>query len=135
ACPDRFGVAAAEHGRDVRRSESLADPRDARQDLPCHGYGVLDELELAQTDIAGAAVVLPVLLAEVIHQVTVAAPHRRGISLHVRQQTTRARRELAVALEHDAPLHEGGGRVAQHALGFEPIAAGPARLLLLVLQR
>ena len=34
-----------------------------------------------------------------------------------------------------APLHEIGGRVDQHAFGFEPVAAGAAGFLLIVLER
>ena len=44
-------------------------------------------------------------------------------------------RQLAVLLEHHAPLQEVGARVDQHALGLEPVAAGAARFLLIVLER
>ena len=43
--------------------------------------------------------------------------------------------QLAVLLEHHAPLQEVGARVDQHALGLEAVAAGAARLLLVVLER
>ena len=43
--------------------------------------------------------------------------------------------QLAVALQHQPPLHEVGGRVDEHALGFEAVAPGAAGLLLVVLER
>ena len=64
-----------------------------------------------------------------------AAPDPRGVALHVAQQRAPRIGQLAVTLEHDAPLQEVRRRIDQHALGLEPVAAGAAGLLLVVLER
>ncbi len=65
----------------------------------------------------------------------VAASDAAGVALHVAQQPARRVVELAAAFEHHAPLEKIGAREDQHALGFEPVAAGAACFLLIVLQR
>ena len=64
-----------------------------------------------------------------------AAPDARCIALDVAQQRAPRIVELAISLEHHPPLHEVSGRVDEDALGFESIAAGTARFLLIVLER
>ena len=61
--------------------------------------------------------------AEVADQVPVAAADACGVALHVAQQLARAVGQLAVLLEHEAPFHEVGRRVDEHALGLEAVAA------------
>ena len=63
------------------------------------------------------------------------AADARGVALHVAQQRAPRLGQLAVPLEHHPPLQEVGGRVDQHALRFEAVAAGPPGLLLVVLER
>ena len=64
-----------------------------------------------------------------------AAADARGISLDVAKQLARRVGELAVALEHQPPLHEVGGRVEEHAFRLESVTAGTAGFLLIVLER
>ena len=52
-----------------------------------------------------------------------------------RSSVARAVGPLAVGLEHLPPADEVGARVDQHALGRQAVAAGAARLLLVVLGR
>ena len=64
-----------------------------------------------------------------------AATDARRIALDVAQQRAPRIVELAVSLEHHPPLHEVSGRVDEDALGFESVAAGTSRFLLVVLER
>ncbi len=64
-----------------------------------------------------------------------AAADAGGVALHVAQEGAARVGQLAVALEHDAPLQEVGARVNQHAFRLEPVAAGASRFLLVVLER
>jgi hypothetical protein len=57
------------------------------------------------------------------------------VALDIAQQLPGAVGQLAVALEHQPPLHEISCRVDQHAFRLEPVAPGPARLLLIMLER
>ena len=52
-----------------------------------------------------------------------------------RSSAARAVAPLAVGFEHLPPADEVGARVNQHALRRQPVAAGAARLLLVVLRR
>ena len=92
-------------------------------------------LELVQADVAGAASIFVVPVAEVLGQMPVAAADTRRVALHLPQQLAARVVELAVLLEHRAPFHEIGRRVNQQALGFEPVAARASRFLLVVLER
>ena len=63
------------------------------------------------------------------------AADARCVPLHLPKQGAAGVGELAVLLEHRAPLHEVGWRVDQEALRLEAVAAGAPRLLLVVLER
>ena len=119
----------------MRGAEALADARDARQDLAREHDRIGDGLELVEAVVARAAVRLRVGLAEVADEMPMAAADARGVALDVAQQRPPRVGQLAVPLEHDAPLQEVGRRVDEHALGLEAVAAGAAGLLLVVLER
>ena len=58
-----------------------------------------------------------------------------GIPLDVAQQRLLRVGQLAVCRQHRAPLREVAAGVDEHTLGLEPVAAGAASLLLIVLER
>ena len=62
-------------------------------------------------------------------------PDARGVPLHVAQERSTRIRQLAVPLEHDAPLEKVRRRVDQHALGLETVTTRSPRFLLVVLER
>src|SRR5580765_4465652 len=132
---DLVGRAAAQDVGDVRDPESLSHSRNTRQDLAGHDNGIRRGFELLQAVIAGAAVVALILLAKVCEQQTMATGNAGGIALDVAKQLARCVSQLAVALEHQPPLHEVGCRVNQEALGLQPVASRPPRLLLIMLER
>src|SRR5690606_40700529 len=74
-------------------------------------------------------------LAEVADEMTMAAADAAGVAFDVPEQLPGALGQFPVALEHEPPLHEVGGRVDEHALRLETIASGAAGLLLIVLER
>ena len=74
-------------------------------------------------------------IAEVADEVAMAAADARRVALHLAQQRRRASVSSPFRSSIDAPLHEVGRRRDQHALGLEPVAAGAAGLLLIVLER
>ena len=117
------------------RAEALPDARHAREDLAREHDRFVDGLELVEAVVARAAVGLRVGLAEVSDQMAMAAADARRVAFDVAEQRATRVGELAVALEHDAPLQEVGRRVDQHALRFEAVAPGAAGLLLVVLER
>ena len=66
-------LTAAQHARHVRRAEALPDPRYAGEDLARHHRRFGDRLQLAEAEVAGAAVAALVGLAEIADEVPVAA--------------------------------------------------------------
>src|SRR6185503_5388265 len=116
-------------------TETLADTGDARQDLARDHDGLAHRLQLAKAVIASAAVFPGVLLAEVRDEMPMPAADAGGVALHVAQQRAPRVVQLAIALEHHAPLQEVGARIHEDALRFEAVAPGASRLLLVVLQR
>ena len=99
----------AQHVGDVRRAEALADARDAREDLarerapgrrPTRARRGSSRRRRSRSRRDG--------LAEIGDQVTVPAADAGGVALHVAQQRRARVGELAVPLEHDAPLQEVG---------------------------
>jgi hypothetical protein len=118
----------------VSGAEALADAGDTRQHFSGHDHRIGDRFELVEAVVTRAAIGAIVGFAEIPDQVPVPAADGCGVALDVAQQRAPGIRELAVALEHDAPLQEIGGRVNQHALGLESVAPGSSRFLLVVLQ-
>ena len=116
-------------------AEALLDARHARADLLRQDQRIVDALDLAEADVAGAAVAALVGLAEVLDQRLVPALERAGVALHLAQVGDVGFAQLARQLHDPAPLQEVGGRVEQQALGGEAVAAGAAGLLLVVLER
>ena len=70
---DALLLGAGEHLGRVVAAEALAEPHDARQDFLGEHERLVDEVELAEADVAGAAVVAVELLAEVLDERAVAA--------------------------------------------------------------
>ena len=132
---DLVGDAAAQHVDDVAHAPALADPDDRRQDLLGDCQRVGDTLQLLETPVAGVAGGALVSLAEVLHQHAVAAAGAGCVPLHVAQQPSGGLRQLPALLQHLPPLGEVGAGVEQYALGLQPVPAGAARLLLVVLER
>src|SRR5688572_33466126 len=64
-----------------------------------------------------------------------AAADARRIPLHLAEQRAAGIIELAILLEHGPPFHEVGRRVNEQAFGLEPVSAGTARFLLVMLER
>ena len=116
-------------------AEALLDARHARADLLRQDQRIVDALDLAEADVAGAAVAALVGLAEVLDQRLVPALEGAGVALHLAQVGDVGFAQLARQLHDPAPLQEVGGRVEQQALGGEAVAAGAAGLLLVVLER
>ena len=131
-----LAVAAAQDVGHVRRAEALPDPRDTRQDLARQQHRLGDGFELAEAVVARLAGSARVASRRNIRRCGAwRQPTRGGVALHVAQQAAPLDAQLAVALEHHAPLQEISGRGDQHALGFEAIASGAAGFLLIVLER
>src|SRR4029450_8555482 len=103
---DLLAVAAAQHVGDVGRAEALADPRDRREDLPRDRHRGGDALALAAPVTACAPTALREGLAEIADQALMAAADTGGVALDVAQQAAARLRQLAVLLEHHAPLEE-----------------------------
>ena len=132
---DLLALAAAQDVGHVRGAETLPDPRDARQDLARDDDRLGHRFQLAEAVVAGAAVVASDRPRRNSRRGAVPAADAGGVALHVAQQLAALGAQLAVPLEHHAPLQEVGGRVDEHALGLEAVAAGAAGLLLVVLER
>ena len=93
-------------------------------------------VELLQAPVAGAAVVRRVRLAEILDERPVAAARAGGVALHVAQQRPRARRSSSPFCSSICRQRtKSRARIDQHALGRQAVAAGAARLLLVVLER
>ena len=129
------GGAAAQDVDDVTDAPALAGPNDRRQDLLGERQRVADTLQLLEAPVAGVAGWALEGLAEVLHQHTVATAGASRVALDVAQQPSRVLRQLSALLQHLSPPGEVGAGVEQDALGLQPVAAGPARLLLVVLER
>ena len=129
----------AQHARDVRRAEPLPDPRDARQNLAREH----DRLGHRSRARRGRSRTPPqpsclrrVAIAEVLGEMPVpAADARRRSAPSAAAAPSLASVSSPLLLEHQAPLHEVGGRVDQHALGLEAVAPRASGLLLVVLER
>ena len=132
---DLLARVSAQDAGDVRGAEPLADARDARQDLARDDDGSAAGFQLVEAVVARAAALLRVAIAEVLRQVPMAAADARGVALHLPQQVLVRLGQLAVPLEHDAPLHEVRRRRDEQALGLEAVAAGAPGFLLIVLER
>ena len=139
---DLVGVFAEDDVGDVARAEALVGARHGRhQDLDdprAVGLG----LGLAQADVAGAAVVGLEGLAEVFGEGAVAAGHARQQAAHVADEGDLGVQGLLVAAgllgaaaDELLPLTGVRGRIEQQALGGQTVAPGPARLLLVGLDR
>ena len=74
---------AFEDGGDVDEAEALLDARHARDDLLRQDQRVVDLLDLAEADVAGAAVGALVGLAEVLDQRLCRHWNALGVALHV----------------------------------------------------
>ena len=105
---DLLARVPAQDGRDVRDAETLPDPRHAREDLARRDDGVGGRFQLVEAEVACAAALLRVAIAEVLGEVAMTAPNARGVAFHLPQQALAGVGELAVPLEHHAPLHEVG---------------------------
>ena len=70
---DQGGVVAA---------ETLAQAQDAGEDLLGRDQGIVDEVHVAQADVAGAAVVLLERLAEVLQDRPVPADGAGAVAVH-----------------------------------------------------
>jgi hypothetical protein len=139
---DVVGVLAAQHGDDMVDPEILLHARHARQDLLRRHQGVGHLLGVAQAQVAGVAAGAREVLAEVLHQGLVAADGAAAVAVHVLQVADGAGQERRIdgvlgggLLEDGAEGDDVGAGVEQDALGLQAVAAGPAGLLLVVLQR
>ena len=132
---DLLARVPTQNTRNVRGTETLTDARDARQDFSRKQNGFRSRLQFAQAVVTRAAILLPEPIAEVLGEVTVAAPDARCIALHLTEQGAGCVGQLAILLEHRAPSHEVGRRIDQQTLGLEPVTAGASRLLLVMLER
>ncbi len=83
AAADVVALLAAQHGNDVVDPETLFHTGHARQDLLRHHRRPGHLLGVAQAQIAGAARLGRVLLAEMLHQRPMAADSPAGVAVHL----------------------------------------------------
>ena len=140
ALADGLGVLAAQDRDDVVDAERLPHPGHAGEDLLGHHDRVRHVLRVAEADVAGRAVGLVVPLAEVRHQPLVPTGRAAGVAVHVVEVAQRRGHVLLAGPVllgglHDDRLqrHHVPAGVQQHALRRQTVAAGPAGLLLVVL--
>ena len=131
-----LGVLTAHHGNDIRGTEVLLEPRDTGQNLLRHHRGIGHRLRVPQADVACSTGGRFVLLAEVLDQRAVPAGHRRAKVLHHAQVPLRLlRRGPCQVAVHPSPEVKVVAAPQQITLGVQPVAAGAAGFLLIVLQR
>ena len=123
-------------------AETLSHSGHAGEDLLGHHGGVGQAFDLAQADVAGPAVGRVVGLVEMLGEVFVPAHGHAGITLHLAEVFQVGRGDLfrllglgGAFLHERFPAHDVGRRIQQYAFGLQPVAAGSARLLLVVLDR
>ena len=88
---DALLLGAGEHLGGVVAAESLAQPRDAGQDFLRKHERLVDEIELAEAHVAGAAVFAVELLAKVLDQRAMAAGRCRSRTRPSRSSASRRR--------------------------------------------
>src|SRR5688572_4133337 len=101
-----LGVTATKHVGDMRHTEALSNACDAGQNLSREDDRFANRLELAETVVARLARVTFVGFAKIPDDMTMPAAHPCDIPFHVAQQAATLGAELAVPLEHHAPLQE-----------------------------
>ena len=110
-------------------TDRLHDPRG-------HAGGVRALHRLAETDVAGAAALAVVRLAEVRDERTMPAHGLLAEGVHLAELAERAGRRLgAVGRHHGLPQAVVAAAHQQQTLGLQAVAAGAAGLLLVVLER
>ena len=121
--------------RHVVRAEAPAQLVHAGEDFQRRPARVVGDGDLAQADVAGAAVGRRVLLAEVGGEGAVPADGILTEREHLAELAERARRRGGFRLEHGLPEPVVGAAPEEQALGLEAVAAGAPGLLLVVLDR
>jgi hypothetical protein len=123
---DALRVGAAQDVGDVGAAEALAAADHAGEDLLRDHERLVDALQLAEADVARAAraVRRRERLAEVRGEEAVAAGRAAREGEHLADPAHRL-----VVVDQRLPRVEVGRRVEHHALGRQPVAAGAAALL------
>ena len=134
---DALLLGAGEHLGRVVAAEALAEPHDAREDFLGEHQRLVDEVELAEAHVAGAAVVAVELLAEVLDERAMPADRSPPQNAAIASSDFEgAGRGVGVALLDEHPPHRRvAAAVQQQAVGLEPVAARAAALLHVVLER
>ena len=117
-------------------AEAAAQAVDGLEQARHRARGGVTLHRLAEADVARAAIVALVGLAEVRHERAMAAHRLLAERVHLAQLAQGARRRRgAVRGEHRLPQAVVAAADQQQALRLQPVAARAARLLLVVLQR
>ncbi len=128
---DSFFAGAGQDQGGVLGTEPLAEAQNTGNNLPAGFQRVLDAVQVPEADVAGAAVVLVQVLAEVVEDCAVPAGDTGAVVVDVVQLGQGDFPGFRFGIPEDVfPDAVVSARVEQAAFSFQPVAAGPPVLLL-----